>query len=299
MSNETSYRIPPFSETIGRVVAAALAEDIGPGDLTAQLLIPEQTQATMRIVARKPMVACGLFLLETVYRQLAEGIRIETLVSEGQLVSENAILATLQGPARALLTGERVMLNLLQRACGVATLTRRYVDAVKGTKAVILDTRKTMPGLRALDKYAVAAGGGKNHRMGLYDAVMIKDNHIATGIKGGGLGIRELIAQTRRKLSSLMPNPPSPIPVIIECDTLAQVEQALAAKPDRILLDNMDLETLQKAVMLTAGTVPLEASGGVSLESVRAIAETGVDYISIGRLTHSAPAADIGADIAF
>lgn len=265
------------------IIDTALAEDIGNGDITSQLTIPEAAQGHMAFVAREPMVACGLFLAGAVYGRLDTKIKASELVKEGQRVEKGTVLATVAGPARALLTGERVALNLMQRTCGVATLTRRYVDAVEGTGAVILDTRKTMPGLRSLDKYAVHAGGGQNHRMGLYDMIMIKDNHIA--LAGS---ISNAMRQVRGGTQ---------LPVEIECDTLAQVEEAVAAKPDRILLDNMDTEMLRNVVALVGGRVKLEASGGVSLATVRTIAETGVDYISVGALTHSAPAADIGGDI--
>ena len=328
-----------------RLITLALAEDIGSGDITSQLLIPESAQAEMTFVAREEMVACGIFILAKVYGQLAspspaqrgragegdaqatsgarigplpnppprragEGIATISLVKEGQRVAEGTILTKATGPARALLAGERVALNFMQRMCGVATLTAKYVEAVRGTKAVILDTRKTMPGMRALDKYAVRCGGGQNHRMGLYDAVLVKDNHIALS---GGVG--EAVRKVRGLLSSPTFLPPQAggvlvntfpacgrgkveeMKIIVECDTLFQVEEALNAMPDRILLDNMDIKTLREAVKLAARKVPLEASGGVSLENVRAIAETGVDYISAGKLTHSAPAADIGADV--
>jgi len=189
------------------------------------------------------------------------------------------------GNARALLTGERTALNIMQRMSGVATLTQTYVQAIAGTKAVLLDTRKTMPGMRILDKYAVRVGGGQNHRMRLDDMILIKDNHIALC---GGLPAAVKAAQKGGEL-----------PVVVECDTLEQVKEALAAAPDRILLDNMDNHSLREAVALSAGSVKLEASGGVALESVREIALTGVDYISVGKITHSAPAVDIAADITF
>jgi nicotinate-nucleotide pyrophosphorylase (carboxylating) len=267
---------------LNRVIAAALAEDIGSGDITSRLLIPERTQARMQFVAREPMVVCGGFVPGAVYGALHADVRVETLLPEGHAVGAQSVIASATGPARALLTGERVALNLMQRLSGVATLTARYVQAVSGTKALILDTRKTMPGLRLLDKYAVRSGGGRNHRMRLDDMVLIKDNHIA--LCGG---IAEAVAKARA----------GGVPVVVECDTLEQVAQALAAKPDRILLDNMDNAMLRRAVDMAAGAVPLEASGGVSLDTVAAIAATGVDCISVGRLTHSAVAIDIGADI--
>lgn len=267
------------------IIKRALAEDIGQGDITSQLLIPENQKAEMAFVARDDMVACGVFIPELVYGQLDTGVSVGVSANEGELVSAGKVLAVAKGNARVLLTGERVVLNLMQRMCGIANLTNQYVQAVRGTKAVILDTRKTIPNLRVLDKYSVTVGGGKNHRMRLDDMVLIKDNHIA--LCGG---IKQAVAKVRASTK---------LPVVVECDNLSQVEEALVAAPDRILLDNMDNETLKRAVALTAGKIPLEASGRVSLATVRGIAETGVDYISIGKITHSVAAADIGADIIF
>lgn len=285
------------SRELNRIIAAALKEDAGDGDITSELTIPKTVRAEMTFVACEPLVACGLFIPEAVFAQLGKKVRVRVRAREGRYVKKGTVLAVAGGDARALLLAERTILNFMQRLSGVATLTRQYADAVKGTKAVILDTRKTLPGFRMLDKYAVRTGGGENHRMRLDDMVLIKDNHIAIGIGDSGFGIGGIIAKVRKKLSSRTPNPQSPIPIVVECDTLAQVREALAAKPDRILLDNMTLKALRAAVKLVAGRVPLEASGGISLENVRAVAETGVGYISVGRLTHSAPAADIRADI--
>lgn len=285
------------SEHYRNIVSRALQEDIGKGDITSATTIPEKAGAVMRIVSRQPMVVCGLDVFDAVYHALGNGIRIAKKSNDGAFITANAVLAELEGNARILLTGERTALNIIQRMSGVATLTRQYVEAVKGTKAVILDTRKTMPGMRELDKYAVRTGGGQNHRMRLDDMVLIKDNHIAVGSKAWGLGLKGIIEKVREQLPSLNPQALSPIPIVVECDTLEQVKEALAAKPDRIMLDNMSTDMLQKAVAMVAGKIPLEASGGVNLQTVRAIAETGVDYISVGALTHSAHAADIGADI--
>ncbi len=267
------------------IIKQALMEDIGNGDITSQLLISENQQAEIAFIARHDMVVCGLFIPELVYTQLGGGISVSVAVKEGDIVGENTVLATAKGNARTLLAGERVALNIMQRMCGVATMTHVYVQAVRDTKAVILDTRKTMVNLRVMDKYAVTVGGGKNHRIRLDDMVLIKDNHIALC---GGIKQAVIKARSGTKL-----------PVIVECDTLAQVQEAIAVSPDRILLDNMDNKTLKQAVDMVAGKIPLEASGGVSLATVRAIAETGVDYISVGKITHSVPAADIGADIVF
>jgi nicotinate-nucleotide pyrophosphorylase (carboxylating) len=267
------------------IIARALAEDIGSGDITSELLIDEFQLAEMAFVARHPMIACGAFIPSMVYTQLNKYIQLEIQAEEGAQLQAGSTLCVARGNARALLAGERVALNLMQRMCGIATLTQRYVQAVAGTKAVILDTRKTMPNLRMLDKYSVTMGGGKNHRMRLDDMVLIKDNHIA--LCGG---VASAVAKARAG---------SKLPLVVECDTLEQVVEAIAAKPDRILLDNMSNEMLRAAVALSAGAVPLEASGGVSLETVAAIAQTGVDSVSVGKLTHSVQAADIGADIVF
>lgn len=274
----------PASEA-QEIIALALREDIGTGDVTTQLLIPERLQGRMLLVAREPLVACGISLVDNVFARLDETVRCEPQCHDGQRLASGDVLVVITGAARSLLTGERVALNLLQRMCGVATQTRAYVEAVRGTKAVILDTRKTMPGMRALDKYAVRAGGGQNHRMRLDDMVLIKDNHIV--LCGG---IAEAVAKARRAVS---------LPIVVECDTPEQVREALPAAPDRILLDNMSHARLREAVALAEGKIPLEASGGVTLATIREIAQTGVDYISVGALTHSVKASDIGADMLF
>jgi len=273
----------PDKSAVAQIISLALQEDIGSGDATSQLLIPKTTQATMLLNAREPLVVCGGFIAAMVYEALDSAVKVEVLAQEGQMLAAGDAIARITGPAQILLTGERVTLNLMQHMSGIATLTAKFVKAVEGTHAVILDTRKTIPGLRILDKYAVRAGGGQNHRMRLDDMVLIKDNHIA--LCGS---IAKAISKVRAE---------STLPIVVECDTLEQVQEALAAEPERIMLDNMDNETIRSAVTLAAGKMPLEASGGVSLETVRAIAQTGIDYISIGRLTHSAAAADIGADI--
>lgn len=267
------------------IIKRALIEDIGQGDITSKLLIPENQEAEMAFVARQEMVVCGVFIPELVYSRISAGVAISASAREGQSVGKNTVLAVAKGNARALLAGERVALNIMQRMCGIATLTNQYVQQAAGTKAVILDTRKTMVNLRVMDKYAVTVGGGKNHRMRLDDMVLIKDNHLA--LCGG---IRQAMEKARAGTR---------LPIVVECDTLEQVEEALKESPDRILLDNMDNAMLRKAVAMVAGKIPLEASGGVSLETVREIAGTGVDYISVGRITHSVPAMDIGADMVF
>jgi len=276
-------KLPEFSDIITR----ALAEDIGAGDITSNLLIPENQTAQMAFVAREEMVACGVFIAELVYKILgaSASASVSVSASEGEIVKASSVLATATGNARALLAGERVALNLMQRMCGIASLTRQYVEAVRGTKAIILDTRKTMPNLRIADKYAVKIGGGQNHRFRLDDMVLIKDNHIA--LCGGIAGA---VAKARAGTN---------LPIVVECDTLAQVAEAIKTAPTRILLDNMSVDMLKQAVQMAGGLLKLEASGGVNLTTVRAIADTGVDYISVGALTHSATASDIGADIMF
>jgi nicotinate-nucleotide pyrophosphorylase (carboxylating) len=263
----------------------ALAEDIGRGDVTSQALIAPQQQAALSFRNREPMVVAGIFLIDEVMQMITPDFSSELHVTDGQFVNAPQALVTLRGNARALLSAERLILNLLQRCGGVATLTRKYVQAVAGTGVMILDTRKTMPGMRDLDKYAVTCGGGHNHRMRLDDRILIKDNHIA--VCGGVMQAieRAKVANSKKLL------------IEIECDTLAQVQEVLACGVDWILLDNMPPAMLREAVALVQKRVKLEASGGVNLQTVRAIAETGVDAISVGAITHSAPAVDIGLDI--
>lgn len=281
----TDFQLPKAIDPkiLHRIIAGALEEDVGSGDITSQFTLAESAEAKLNFVARQEMIVSGGFITQNVYEQLGNTVVTKLLVKEGEAAKPGDVIAIATGSARTLLTGERVTLNLMQRMCGIATLTRQYVQAVAGTKAVILDTRKTMPGLRMLDKYAVTCGGGKNHRMRLDDMILIKDNHIA--VCGGITGAIQKV----RAVSKLF--------IEVECDTLEQVREAIAAMPDRILLDNMDTVQLFEAVKLAAGKIPLEASGGVSLSTVTAIAETGIDYISVGAITHSAPAVDIGADL--
>jgi nicotinate-nucleotide pyrophosphorylase (carboxylating) len=268
------------AETINAFVRAALAEDVGAGDITTESVIPAELGATAAIVAKERCVVAGLPLVEAVFA----GTSVQMLANDGETVKAGARVCVLAGRARTILTGERVALNFLQRLSGIATLTRQFVDAVAGTKAKILDTRKTTPTLRALEKYAVAVGGGENHRMGLFDAVMIKDNH------------RVLLSRLGDAVAAARKNHPH-APVIVEADSLDQIEEALAAGTNHILLDNMTPDELREAVALVAGRAKTEASGGVRLDTVRAIAETGVDYISVGALTHSARAVDFSLEI--
>ncbi|WP_281300313.1 MULTISPECIES: carboxylating nicotinate-nucleotide diphosphorylase [unclassified Iodidimonas] len=263
-------------------IAAALAEDIGSGDLTSSSVIPNDARLIATMRAREPMILSGLPLACAIFRALDPDVGLQAMADDGTAHQAGSVLLRLDGRARALLSAERTALNLVQHLSGIATLTHRYVEAIKGTGAVILDTRKTTPLLRRLEKYAVACGGGVNHRMGLYDAVMIKDNHIA--VAGG---IRPALEAARAAGHD---------DCQVECDTLDQVDEALAAGAGSLLLDNMTPDLLRQAVARIKGRVPTEASGGVRLETVRAIAESGVDRISIGRLTQSAPAIDIGLD---
>ena len=272
----------PDAADVGRVIDQALAEDIGGGDITSAAVIPEDSRFAGIMSARHAMVVAGLTVAREVFRRLSDAVAWEALAEDGNKVEAGAVLARIEGPARALLTAERTALNLVQHLSGIATLTRAYVDAVAGTGAVVLDTRKTLPGLRRLAKYATRMGGASNHRLRLDDGVLIKDNHIAVC---GGIG--EAVARARA--AGLHD-------IEVECDTLEQVAAAVIAGADAVLLDNMDPPTLREAVTLVDGRARTEASGGVSLDTIRAIAESGVDCVSVGRITQSAPAVDIGLD---
>ena len=272
-------------ELLAAVVERALAEDVGSGDLTTDAIVPAGERRRARLLLEQPGVVSGVPVAEAVFRALDPDLRVRSLIAEGMRVDDvPAPVAELEGRARAILTGERVALNLFARMCGIATLTRRYADLVDGTGATILDTRKTTPGLRALEKYAVRSGGGSNHRMGLDDAILIKDNHVR--IAGG---IEPALAAIRAAGSDL--------PVEIEADTLEQVEQALRAGAERILLDNMSPAQVAHAVELVHGRALLEASGGITEDSIRAYAETGVDFISIGALTHGARSLHVSLEV--
>jgi len=269
------------------LVRAALAEDIGPGDITTTLCVPEGTRATAAVTAKSAGVIAGLEIAALAFRLLDPALEWQAQVKDGFQTGEGRMpLAVVSGDARAILTAERVALNFMQRLSGVATMTARYVALVEGTKARIVDTRKTTPGLRALEKYAVRVGGGFNHRLGLYDAVMIKDNHIqAAG------GITPAVFQARASI-------PHTMKIEVETDTLAQVDEALNAGADIILLDNMDTATLRQAVERIGGRAITEASGGLTEARIAEVAATGVDILSVGALTHSAPALDISLDFA-
>jgi nicotinate-nucleotide pyrophosphorylase (carboxylating) len=279
---------PLSAEEIRRTVALALTEDIGSGDVTTLAAVPEEAKAKAVVCAREPLVVAGLALAEAAFCELSPAVKITRVAEDGQRVAAGKPLLQVAGPARALLTAERVALNFLQRLCGIATLTAQFVDAIKGTRAQILDTRKTTPGWRCLEKYAVTCGGGRNHRLGLFDMVLIKDNHLAALKNESPNAIAAAVQRARASYPQLK--------VEVEADTLEQVAQAVAAGADLVLLDNMNLVQLRLAVQTCKGRALTEASGGVTLTGVRAIAETGVDFISVGALTHSARAVDIGLD---
>jgi nicotinate-nucleotide pyrophosphorylase (carboxylating) len=281
----SDFDLPGFD--LAAFVEATLAEDLGgvadaARDLTATACLPASARLKAVLDSRDKVVVAGLPIAAAFFRRLDPACTIELLVADGTPVEAGANLLTVEGKARALLAAERSALNTLQHLTGIATLTRRYVDAIAGTGATLLDTRKTIPGLRHLEKYAVRMGGGTNHRMGLHDAPMVKDNHIAAAG-----GITSAVAACK---AAGLAN------ITVEVDRLDQIEPAIAAGADRLLLDNMPPPTLRQAVALVAGRLPTEASGGVNLDTIRAIAETGVSYISVGRITQSAPAADIGMD---
>ena len=269
-------------------VRAALAEDIGGGDATTLATVPANATAKAVMRAREPLVVAGLEFAEAAFSQLSPKIKIEKMSRDGQRVATGKMLLKISGPARAILSAERVALNFVQRLSGVATLTSQFVGAVKETHAQILDTRKTTPGWRRFEKYAVTCGGGKNYRIGLFDMILIKDNHLAALRNEKPNAIAAAVARAREKFPKLK--------VEVEADTLQQVEQAVNARSDFILLDNMNPKRLRQAVKMVHGRAKTEASGGVNLKTVRAIAETGVDFISVGAITHSAHAVDIGLD---
>ena len=264
-------------------IQRAMAEDIGPGDVTTNSIIPPDAFMRGQIIAKQDGIVAGLDIASAVYQTVDPQVKFEPQVAEGARVVDHQVLALVSGKTRSLLTAERTALNFLGRISGIASLTFQFVDAVSGTKAVILDTRKTAPGLRLLDKLAVSRGGGQNHRFGLYDMILIKDNHI--DYAGS---ITEAVKRARAAASGLE--------VEVEARTLQDVGEALAIHVERILLDNMTTEMMMEAVKMTAGRAKLEASGNVTLDNVRRIAETGVDYISIGALTHSAKVFDVSFD---
>jgi nicotinate-nucleotide pyrophosphorylase (carboxylating) len=268
-----------------RIVRRALEEDVGQGDVTSMWTLPAGVVGLGVFLCKESGVLAGLDVVRQVFGQVSPEIEVAWLCEEGDRSEPGDRLGTVAGPMQAILTAERTALNLLQRMSGIATATRRYVDAVQGTRAIILDTRKTVPGLRLLDKWAVRLGGGQNHRMRLDDMVLIKDNHISAA--GGVTAALERVrAHNDQRL-----------PVEVEVKTWAELEEAVALRPERIMLDNMAPERMRQAVEWVAGRVPLEASGGITLQTVRAVAETGVDFISVGALTHSVQALDISLEV--
>lgn len=273
-------------EEVAAIISRALSEDIGNGDLTTTATVPEGTSVSGLFKAKSDGVLCGLDVARMVFDAVGGGIEWSSAKRDGNPVEEGESIATIHGPARTILSGERVALNLMQRMSGIATLTARFQERITGTNARIVDTRKTASGLRLLDKFAVRCGGGHSHRFGLFDGILIKENHI---IAAGG--VRNAVQRAREEV-------PHGMKIEIEIEVPAQIEAALDAGADIILLDNMDIETLTAAVSAIAGRAKIEASGGVTLDSVRAIAEAGVNYISVGALTHSVPALDISLRLA-
>ena len=266
---------------VDEVLRAAIREDVGSGDLTTAATVPSDALATGRYTTKQTLVVAGLAVAARLLELVDPTLQYRSLVEDGELVTERTVIAEVRGRASSILTGERVTLNTLQRMCGIATATREYVEKVKGTRAKVADTRKTVPGLRLLDKYAVACGGGTNHRMGLFDAILIKNNHLAfhSSIAAAVLKARE---QGGPKM-----------PIEVEVPGPEHVEEAIQAGADRILLDNFTVEQTREAVRICGARVPLESSGGITLQTIRDYAEAGVDIISVGALTHSPPAADI------
>jgi nicotinate-nucleotide pyrophosphorylase (carboxylating) len=269
---------------LDRIALAALAEDVGRGDVTTEATVDENATCTGRLHLKEAGVVCGLPAVESVFRTLDPDVSYEASAADGDRFSELTELARISGRTRAVLTGERTALNILGRLSGIATLTSRFVDAIEGTGAEILDTRKTTPGLRALEKYAVRCGGGRNHRFGLDDGVLVKDNHL----RAAG-GVRPAVDRLRASGTVL--------PIEVEAETLDDVREALAAGVEQVLLDNMPPALMREAVELVGGRATLEASGGVSLDTVREIAETGVDFVSVGALTHSARSLDVSLEL--
>lgn len=276
-------------EKLSQIVKTVLAEDIGSGDVTTEVSVDRNVQAVAQFVAKEDFILAGTAVVDEVFKQVDESIKLDVIVNDGELVSKNDLIMIVKGSAAGILIGERVSLNFLQRMSGIATLTNKFVKEVEGTNAVILDTRKTTPGLRVLEKYSVRVGGGINHRFGLYDRYLFKDNHIAVAALNFGQDIDRII----RKARDYKPD----LKVEVEVDTLEQLEQVLPSNPDIILLDNFTLPELSDAVSIAKGEVFLEASGGINLDTVRNVALTGVDGISVGALTYSYQAVDISLDM--
>jgi len=284
----TEYLENAWSE-IEQVVARALAEDVGAGDVTTEALVPADLEASASILAKRDGVLAGMDVVKEVFRQVDPSLRVKALVKDGARVKKGQVVGKVRGRVASILKGERVALNFLQRMSGIATETARYVEAVAGTKAVITDTRKTAPGLRVLDKYAVRMGGGQNHRMNLADGVLIKDNHLVA-LRPCGMTLEDAVRRARERV-------PRSLKVEVEVGSIEELQEALSAGADIIMLDNMKLDDMRRAVGLVGGRALVEASGGITLDNVRSIAETGVDLISVGALTHSASALDISLEL--
>lgn len=283
----TNSTVIPDEPLVREIVRWALAEDLGSGDITTNLTVPAESRLSGQIWVKERGIVAGLAIARLVFAKLDARVFLAERVPDGSPIEPGEIVATIEGPGRAILSGERTALNFMQRMSGIAGLTRRYVEKVAGTRATILDTRKTGPGIRILDKWAVRLGGGQNHRTGLYDMILIKDNHI---VAAGGI----TAAVERVRAHNI-----AGLAVEVEVKNLAELPEALALQIDRIMLDNMSLADMAEAVRLTAGRVPLEASGNVNLNTVAAIAATGVDYISVGELTHSVKGLDISLDVMY
>jgi nicotinate-nucleotide pyrophosphorylase (carboxylating) len=281
--------MPSNKLQIEEIIDRALAEDLGKGDVTTDALIPGDRQGTGFIVAKKEGILAGINIAKQVFHQADPELKVEALLEDGARVKPGSKIAKVSGSIVSILKAERVALNFLQRLSGIASETNRYVEAVKGLPVRIMDTRKTTPGLRLLEKHAVKAGGGENHRMSLGDGILIKDNHLAA-LRSQGLNIREIVAKARQ-------NGPQRLPVEVEVGTVSEALEAVEAGADIVMLDNMNLEDMRKAVKSIHGRALIEASGGITLDNVRAVAETGVDFISIGALTHSARALDISLEL--
>lgn len=275
----------PLAPTWLPLVRLALREDLGAGDVTSKLLIDAARQGRARIEARTALIACGIAVAERVFREVDPALRFEALCADGEPVAAGNPLARIEGPLRGLLAGERTALNFLGRMCGIATFTRRFADAVAGTPARIVDTRKTLPGWRSLDKYAAAVGGALNHRSGLFDGILIKDNHIAA------------VGGVKQAVAAALAAAPAGLRVQIEVESLAAAREAIESGADFLLLDNRSPAELREIARALDGRALLEASGGVTLETVRSVAESGVQRISIGALTHSAPASDVALEV--
>jgi len=274
---------------IEEIIDRALAEDLGKGDVTTEALIPGDQQGTGFIVAKKEGILAGTGVAKQVFHQVGPELKVEMLLEDGARVKPGSKVAKVSGSIASILKAERVALNFLQRLSGIASETNRYVARVEGLPVRIMDTRKTTPGLRSLEKYAVRVGGGENHRMNLGDGILIKDNHLA-GLRSKGLNIKEIVARARQ-------NAPQRLPVEVEVGTVSEALEAVEAGADIVMLDNMSLEDMRKAVKSIHGRASIEASGGITLDNVRAVAETGVDFISIGALTHSTRALDISLEL--